>query len=114
MTYSPKVKGDAAAHLREPVTPGEVLINEFLTPMKISRYRIAKEIGVPAQRIGEIIKGKRSITPDTDLRLCKFFGLSDGYWLQLQAAHDLEVSRRQLGEIILKIKPWIHSINIKP
>lgn len=63
----------------DPVTPGELLKEEFLEPMGISQYRLAKEIGVPAQRIGQIIAGKRAITADTDLRLCRFFGLSNGY-----------------------------------
>jgi addiction module HigA family antidote len=63
------------------VTPGELLLEEFLVPMGISKYRLAKEINVPAQRIGDIVMGKRSITADTDLRLCRFFNLSDGYWL---------------------------------
>jgi len=62
-----------------PVTPGEILLEEFLKPMGISQYRLAKEIGVPAQRISEIVAGKRSITPDTDIRLCRFFSLSNGY-----------------------------------
>ena len=61
----------------KPVTPGELLLEEFLRPMGISQYRLAKEIDVPAQRIGEIVAGKRAITADTDLRLCRFFGLSD-------------------------------------
>ena len=65
-----------------PITPGELLQEEFLRPMGISRYRLAKEIGVPAQRIGEIVAGRRTITADTDLRLCRFFGLSNGYWLR--------------------------------
>jgi len=60
--------------------------------MGISQYRLAKEIGVPAQRIGEIVAGRRAITADTDLRLCRFFGLSNGYWLRAQAAHDTEVA----------------------
>jgi antitoxin HigA-1 len=64
----------------DPVTPGELLLEEFLKPMGISQYRLAKEIGVPAQRIGESIAGKRAVTADTDLRLCRFFGLSSGYW----------------------------------
>ena len=76
----------------EPITPGEILLEEFLKPMSLSQYRLAKEIGVPAQRISEIIAGKRSITADTDLRLCRFFGLSNGYWLRAQAAHDTEVA----------------------
>ena len=75
-----------------PVTPGEILLEEFLKPMGISQYRLAKEIGVPAQRISEIIRGKRSITADTDLRLCRFFGLSNGYWLRAQVAHDTEAA----------------------
>ena len=67
-----------------PVTPGELLLEEFLRPMGLSQYRLAKEIDVPAQRIGEIVAGKRAITADTDLRLCRFFGLSSGYWLRAQ------------------------------
>jgi len=90
----------------KPVTPGELLLEEFLKPLKISRYRLAKEIGVPAQRIGEIVRGGRAVTADTDLRLCRFFGLSNGYWLRAQAAHDTEVAERALGAKILKIKPW--------
>jgi len=67
---------------------------------------LAKEIGVPAQRISEIVAGKRSITADTDLRLCRFFGLSNGYWLRAQAAHDMEIAERALGLSLKKIKPW--------
>ncbi|MSR22234.1 MAG: addiction module antidote protein, HigA family [Gemmatimonadetes bacterium] len=62
----------------KPVTPGELLREEFLIPMELTQYRVAKEIGVPAQRISEIVAGKRAITADTDLRLCRFFGLSNG------------------------------------
>jgi len=90
----------------KPVTPGELLLEEFLKPMEISRYRLAKEIGVPAQRIGEIVTGKRAITADTDLRLCRFFGLSNGYWLRAQAAHDTEVAERVLGPKLIQIRPW--------
>ena len=90
----------------DPITPGEILLEEFLIPMGLSQYRLAKEIGVPAQRISEIVAGKRSITADTDLRLCRFFGLSNGYWLRAQAAHDTEVAERTLGQSIMKIKPW--------
>jgi antitoxin HigA-1 len=89
-----------------PVTPGELLQEEFLLPMGITKYRLAKEIGVPAQRIGEIVAGKRAITADTDLRLCRFFGLSDGYWLRAQAAFDTEVAQSQLAGELDKIKPW--------
>ncbi|MGA2233353.1 MAG: HigA family addiction module antitoxin [Tepidisphaeraceae bacterium] len=90
----------------KPVTPGEILREEFLIPMGLSQYRLAKEIGVPAQRIGEIVAGKRSVTADTDLRLCRFFGLSKGYWLGAQAAHDTEVAEAALSKALAKIKPW--------
>jgi len=89
-----------------PVTPGEILLEEFLKPMGISQYRLAKEIAVPPQRIGEIVAGKRAVTADTDLRLCRFFGLSDGYWLRAQAAHDTEVAQDALAGTIAKIRPW--------
>ena len=75
-----------------PVTPGTLLFEEFLKPMGLSQYRLAKQIDVPPQRISEIIAGRRSITADTDLRLCRFFGLSNGYWLRAQAAYDTEVA----------------------
>jgi addiction module HigA family antidote len=90
----------------EPVTPGELLLEEFLAPMGLSKYRLAKEIGVPAQRIGEIVAGRRAITADTDLRLCRFFGLSNGYWLRAQAAHDTEVARTALADTLERIRPW--------
>jgi addiction module HigA family antidote len=89
-----------------PVTPGELLLEEFLKPMGISQYRLAKEIGVASQRIGEIVVGRRAITADTDLRLCRFFGLSNGYWLRAQAAYDTEVAEDALSDALKKIKPW--------
>lgn len=89
-----------------PVSPGELLLEEFLKPMGISQYRLAKEIGVPAQRIGQIAAGRRAITADTDLRLCRFFGLSDGYWLRAQAAYDTELAQAALAKTLAKIKPW--------
>jgi addiction module HigA family antidote len=98
----------------KPITPGELLLEDFLRPMGISRYRLAKEIGVPAQRIGDIVAGKRSITADTDLRLCRFFGLSNGYWLRAQAAYDTEVAERALGAKLRKIKPWAGSMEVTP
>ncbi|HEY9202416.1 MAG TPA: HigA family addiction module antitoxin [Gammaproteobacteria bacterium] len=88
------------------VTPGELLKEEFLEPMGISQYRLAKEIGVPAQRIGQIIAGKRSITADTDLRFCRFFGLSNGYWLRAQAIYDTEVAEDVLQDQLKNIRPW--------
>lgn len=89
-----------------PVTPGELLLEEFLRPMGISQYRLAKEIDVPAQRIGEIVSGRRAITADTDLRLCRFFRLSNGYWLRAQVTYDTEVARGALAKALSKIKPW--------
>ena len=90
----------------KPVTPGELLLEEFLVPMELSQYRLAKEIDVPAQRIGEIVAGKRAITADTDLRLCRFFGLSNGYWLRAQVAYDTEVAVKALAPELRRIKPW--------
>lgn len=90
----------------DPVAPGELLEEEFLEPMGITKYRLAKEIGVPATRIGEIVSGKRSVTADTDLRLCRFFGLSDGYWLRVQAAYDTDLARMRMSKELNKIRPW--------
>lgn len=92
--------------LLDPVTPGELLSEEFLKPMGLSQYRLAKEIGVPAQRIGQIVLGRRAITADTDLRLCRFFGLTDGYWLRAQEVYDLEVTRRKLTPELKRIHPF--------
>lgn len=72
----------------DPLSPGELLKEEFLEPLGISQYRLAKETGIPAQRIGQIVLGRRRVTADTDLRLCRFFGLSDGYWLRAQGLYD--------------------------
>lgn len=92
--------------LLPPITPGELLLEDFLIPMGITKYRLAKEIGVPAQRIGEIVAGRRTITADTDLRLCKFLGLSRGWWLRAQNAFDTEVAERKIAEELEKITPW--------
>lgn len=89
-----------------PVSPGEMLREEFLKPMGISQYRLAKEIGVPAQRIGEIVAGRRAITADTDLRLCRFFGLSEGWWLRGQVRYDTECAKDALAATLAKIRPW--------
>ena len=91
----------------KPVTPGELLLEEFLKPLGISQYRLAKEVGVPAQRIGDIVLGKRSVSADTDLRLCRFFGLSNGYWLRAQVAHDIEAAERGLVGELKRIRPWV-------
>ncbi len=90
----------------DPITPGEILLEEFLKPMGLSQYRLAKEVDVPAQRISAIVGGKRAITADTDLRLCRFFRLSRGYWLRAQAAHDTEVAEREMGPALDRIEPW--------
>ena len=89
-----------------PVHPGEMLLEEFLRPMGISQYRLAKEISVPQRRISEIVHGRRSVTADTDLRLCRFLGLSDGYWLRLQAHYDMSIARDLLAVTVANIHPW--------
>ena len=94
----------------KPVSPGEMLTEEFLKPLGMSNYRLAQEIDVPAQRIGQIIAGRRSITADTDLRLCRFFALSDGLWLRLQADYDTEIAKVALVKTLAKIKPWSETV----
>ena len=89
----------------EPVSPGEMLLEEFLKPLGLSKYRLAKDIGVPPQRISDIVLGKRSITADTDLRLCKYFGLSEGWWLRGQARYDSALVRPQIAEELERISP---------
>ncbi len=84
-------------HKLKPVHPGEILMEEFLKPMGISQYRLAKDISVPARRINEIVQGKRSITPDTALRLSRYFGLSERFWINLQARYDLEMEKDRLS-----------------
>lgn len=86
--------------------PGEILMHEFLGPMGITQYRLAKEIGVPQRRIGEIVAGKRAVTVDTGLRLSRFFGTSDGFWTGLQLDHDAAVARDRLSGELAQIKPW--------
>jgi antitoxin HigA-1 len=79
-----------------PIHPGEILLEEFLKPMELSQYRLAKDISVPARRINEIVHGKRSISPDTALRLSRYFGMSERFWLNLQTRYDLEVEKDRL------------------
>ncbi len=86
-----------------PVSPGEMLDEEFLKPLGLTKYRLAKDIGVPPQRIGDIVAGKRGITADTDLRLCRYFGLSDGWWLRGQANYDTAVAREVMGDELSRI-----------
>ena len=86
-----------------PVSPSEMLDEEFLKPLGLTKYRLAKDIGVPPQRIGDIVAGKRAITADTDLRLCRYFGLSDGWWLRGQANYDTAFARETMGEALARI-----------
>ena len=87
-------------------TPGEILLAEFLKPMGLTQYRLAKEIGVSQRRIGEIVAGKRAITTDTGLRLSRFFGLSDGFWERLQLDYDLSVARDSMADVLSGIKQY--------
>ena len=87
-----------------PVSPGEMLEEEFVMPLGLTKYRLAKDVGVPPQRIGDIVAGKRAVTADTDLRLCRYFGLSDGWWLRGQAAYDTAVAREAMGETLARIQ----------
>lgn len=85
------------ARKEPPVHPGEILLEEFLTPLEISQYRLAKDISVPPRRINEIVHGTRAITADTALRLARYFGTSERFWLNLQARYDLEAEKDRLG-----------------
>lgn len=86
----------------EPIHPGEVLLEDFLGPLRISQYRLAKGIRVPPRRINEIVHAKRGITADTALRLARFFGNSERFWLNLQNRYDLEVERDRLGDSLIR------------
>ncbi len=86
-----------------PVSPGEMLDEEFLKPLGLTKYRLTEAIGVPPPRIGDIVAGKRSITADTDLRLCRYFGLSDGWWLRGQASCDTAIARDSMGDVLARI-----------
>lgn len=93
---------------RPPVHPGEILLEEFLKPFDLSQYRLAKDIGVPARRINEIVLGKRGITADTALRLARFFGTSEGIWMNMQVHYDLEIEKDRLGSRLLnEVKRFI-------
>ena len=89
-----------------PIHPGEILLEEFLKPMGISQYRLSKDIGVPPRRINEIVHGDRSITADTALRLSRYFGTSERFWMNLQSRYDLEVEKDKLGRrLIDEVQP---------
>ena len=85
-----------AARKIPPIHPGEILLEEYLKPLGLSQYRLAKDISVPARRVNEIVHGKRAITADTALRLARYFGTSDRFWLNLQTRYDLEVEKERL------------------
>ena len=91
-----------AARKLAPIHPGEVLLEEFLEPLDLSQYRVAQDISVPPRRINEIVHGTRSITADTALRLARYFGTSDRFWLNLQTRYDLEIQRDLLGSRLEK------------
>ena len=94
-----------AKHLHNP-HPGEILLEEFLQPLSISQNSLARSIGVPPRRINEIVLGKRRVTADTDLRLARFFGVSEGFWLGLQTDYELMEARRRLGrKLEREVKP---------
>ena len=88
-----------------PVHPGEILSEEFLGPMSVSQYQLAKAIGVPALRISQIVRSKRAVTADTALRLSKYFGLNDSYWLRLQGRFDEQVAKQALARELARIEP---------
>ncbi len=92
-------------NLLAPIHPGEILLEEFLQPMEISQYRLAKDIGVSPRRINEIVKGKRSVSADTALRLSRYFGLSERFWMNLQSRYDLETEKDKLqNRLELEVK----------
>ncbi len=85
-----------------PIHPGEILLEEFLKPMGISQYRLAKDTSMPPRRVNEIVQGKRSITANTALRLARYFGTTDRFWVNLQARYDLEIEKDRLGTRLSK------------
>lgn len=103
LDYSDVIDKDSPHVPMQP--PGQILLEDFLIPMGISQYRLAKSIGVPRRRIGEIIAGNRSITVDTGLRLSRFFGLSDGFWLRLQLDYDIDKFKQRSAGELLGIQP---------
>ncbi len=88
-----------------PIHPGEILIGEFLEPLEVSQNRLAVAIGVPPRRINEIVHGKRRITANTALRLSRYFGTTDRFWLNLQTRYDLEIEKESLGAVLDRIRP---------
>ena len=95
----------AAETVMPPVHPGEILLEEFLRPLDVSQYQLAKELGVPARRINEIVHGQRRISADSALRLARYFGTSERFWMNLQARYDLEIEKDRLGAALDGIRP---------
>jgi antitoxin HigA-1 len=93
-----------------PIHPGEILLEEFLIPLGISQYRVAKDVHVPARRINEIVHRKRSITADTALRLSQYFGNSAKFWLNLQVQYDLDIQQDKVGARITLVKPFDQAV----
>jgi addiction module HigA family antidote len=91
----------------DPIQPGEILLEEFLTPMGITQYRLAQTISVPARRINEIVHGKRAISPDTALRLSRALGTSDRFWMNLQSRYDLDVTVEKYRDEFDRIVPLV-------
>lgn len=91
--------------------PGEILLEEFLKPMGISQYRLAKSIGVSQRRVGEIVTGQRSVTADTGLRLSRFFGMNDGFWVGLQTDFDTAKAKDKLEDVLMRIQRY-ENINV--
>ena len=87
----------------DPITPGEILLEEFMKPLGISQNKLARDIDVPVVRVNTIVRGRRAITPDTALRLARYFGVTAEFWVNLQARYDLKVARRELGPRIERI-----------
>ena len=94
-----------------PIHPGEILLEDFMKPLELSSYRVAKDIGVPALRISQIVRGQRSITADTAMRLARYFGTSAGIWLRLQARYDLEIAEAKMAKRINKEVKALHTIH---
>lgn len=95
----------SAPESMSPIHPGEVLAEEYLTPLGVTQHKLAVDIGVPPRRINEIVHGKRRISADTALRLARYFGTSERFWLNLQGRYDIEVERDRLGPVLDEIRP---------
>jgi antitoxin HigA-1 len=104
----------ATETIMPPVHPGEILLTEFLEPLGVSQYQLARSVSVPARRINEIVHGQRRISADTALRLARFFGTSERFWMNLQARYDLELVRDRLGTALDNIQPFRTASRCEP